>query len=180
MNPAMQARQEQIDRTVYIGNLHPMCTPEVLLEVFKACGDIRLLRIAANTPGFDGRMDPNRTKFGFIEFKTLAAANVARELNGIPLLDKMIKVNNAKAPMMVMANSTMKGPIIIEQTAPAAAPQAQAPLMGGAPPTGALPPLMSAPPTGLPVTGGHRPGAAPLLGAAPLMGYEYIYIYIFS
>ena len=141
----MQSKQEQTNRTIYVGNLHPLTTPETLLDVFKSCGEVSLLRMAQNTAGHD-------TRFAFIEFRTLAAANIARDLHGLPLLDRLIKVNSAKAPMMVPSNCIMKGPIIIDQPAQEALGTTVSTSTPNAP-------LMPTPPPGAPgISGGaHQP-----------------------
>eukprot|EP00026_Physarum_polycephalum_P007971 Phypoly_transcript_08044.p1 GENE.Phypoly_transcript_08044~~Phypoly_transcript_08044.p1 ORF type:complete len:308 (+),score=34.87 Phypoly_transcript_08044:2-925(+) len=85
-------KAEEVARTVYVGNLNPKITPEHLVKFFTACGGVSFCRMAGD--------DSHPARFAFIEFETLTAAQIAMTLNGAMLLDRPIKINHSKNPIV--------------------------------------------------------------------------------
>jgi len=85
-------KAEEVARTVYVGNLNPKITPDHLVKFFSACGGVSFCRMAGD--------DSHPARFAFIEFETFPAAQMAMTLNGTMLLDRPIKVNHSKNPIV--------------------------------------------------------------------------------
>uniref|UniRef100_A0A0G4FE40 RRM domain-containing protein n=1 Tax=Chromera velia CCMP2878 TaxID=1169474 RepID=A0A0G4FE40_9ALVE len=81
--------EEQVARTVHVGNVDAQTTEQELRAIFSAVGTITALKIA-------GQADKS-TKFAFIEFENQQLALTAHALSGaVPLHGRTIKVNHAK------------------------------------------------------------------------------------
>lgn len=91
LNAAMIARNEEVARTIYVGNLNPMIQDTHLRQFFSACGDINQVKVVV---GNDGQ------RHGFIEFAQLASVTTAQTLNGSTLGDRVIKVSHANNPIV--------------------------------------------------------------------------------
>eukprot|EP00007_Cunea_sp_BSH-02190019_P009637 CAMPEP_0174241898 /NCGR_PEP_ID=MMETSP0417-20130205/25417_1 /TAXON_ID=242541 /ORGANISM="Mayorella sp, Strain BSH-02190019" /LENGTH=293 /DNA_ID=CAMNT_0015321221 /DNA_START=39 /DNA_END=917 /DNA_ORIENTATION=+ len=87
---------EEVLRTVYVGNIHPAMTSDLLIKFFAVCGPVTFCRM--------GGEDSVQARFAFVEFGSLDAALRAQALNGVPLMDRELKVNNSKNPIV-------KGPV---------------------------------------------------------------------
>lgn len=111
------AFQEQISRTVYVGNLHPSVQvyfasyPQIvedqIIKVFGTCGVINLAKIA--TEGMGLKADAGLiaaeslalgTRFGFVEFQTRQGADAATKLDGILLGGRPIRVGPSNGPII--------------------------------------------------------------------------------
>ncbi|OAO15281.1 serine/arginine-rich splicing factor 11-like protein [Blastocystis sp. ATCC 50177/Nand II] len=91
------AFQEQIGRTVYVGNLNPKIVEDQLIKVFGTCGIINLAKVAQEGMG----LKPDAgTRFGFIEFQTRAGAEAATKLDGILLGGRPIRVGLSNGPII--------------------------------------------------------------------------------
>lgn len=91
------AFQEQISRTVYVGNLHPSIVEDQIIKVFGTCGVINLAKIA--TEGMGLKADAG-TRFGFVEFQTRQGADAATKLDGILLGGRPIRVGPSNGPII--------------------------------------------------------------------------------
>ena len=111
------AFQEQISRTVYVGNLHPsVCfyftiyrqiVEDQIIKVFGTCGVINLAKIATEGMGLKADagwpMDIQLvigTRFGFVEFQTRQGADAATKLDGILLGGRPIRVGPSNGPII--------------------------------------------------------------------------------
>ena len=76
---------------IYVGNLSFNCTEADLRTAFAAHGDVDSVRMITDR-------DTGRSKgFGFIEMPNEAEANAAiQALNGVELMERTIKVNEAR------------------------------------------------------------------------------------
>jgi len=63
-----------------------------LMAFFAGCGDINYCRMAGD--------DSHPSRFSFIEFASLEAAQKAMGLNGSTLLDRPVRVNHSKNPIV--------------------------------------------------------------------------------
>jgi arginine/serine-rich splicing factor 12 len=90
-NSNMQ-KMEEVARTVYVGNINGSVTPEQLMNFFSVCGPISFCRMAGDSS--------HPARFAFIEFTTLASAQAALALNNTTLVDRPIRVNHSKNPIV--------------------------------------------------------------------------------
>jgi RNA recognition motif len=87
---------DEVLRTVYVGNINPAMTNDLLIKFFAVCGPVTFCRM--------GGEDSNQARFAFMEFGTREAALRAQALNGVPVMERELKVNNSKNPIV-------KGPV---------------------------------------------------------------------
>ncbi|ELR17076.1 RNA recognition motif domain containing protein [Acanthamoeba castellanii str. Neff] len=85
-------KQDEIARTIYVGNVNSTITSEQLMQFFAICGPITFCRLAGD--------ESHPSRFAFIEFATKEAAQAAMMLNGTMLLDRAVKVNHSKNPIV--------------------------------------------------------------------------------
>jgi len=85
-------KMEEVARTVYVGNVNSQVSAQQLMAFFAGCGDINYCRMAGD--------DSHPSRFSFIEFATLEAAQKAMGLNGSTLLDRPVRVNHSKNPIV--------------------------------------------------------------------------------
>ncbi|KAH3759880.1 splicing regulatory glutamine/lysine-rich protein 1 [Pelomyxa schiedti] len=83
---------DEVARTIYVGNINGKITAEQLMSFFQACGPIGFCRMAGD--------ESHPARFAFIEFETIGAATAALALNGTNLVDRPIKVNHSKNPIV--------------------------------------------------------------------------------
>ncbi|XP_068122225.1 splicing regulator RBM11 [Hyperolius riggenbachi] len=82
----MLSRQEETNRTLFVGNLEPKVTEELLFELFLQAGPLTKVSIAKDKEG-------NCKSFGFICFQHKESAPYAMSLlNGIRLFGRPIKL----------------------------------------------------------------------------------------
>lgn len=105
MNPmgGMQAdnekKQQEIARTVYVGNVNCDLTHEQLSDFFhQNCGPTNIVKLAGETTG-----KPSR--FAFIEFCNVDAAGKALLLDGAPLAGLPLKVRKANNAILKPTNT---------------------------------------------------------------------------
>ncbi|EDO43975.1 predicted protein [Nematostella vectensis] len=79
---------EEIRRTVFVNNLDPEITAEMLLSFFSSCGDIKYIRMG----GDDGKP----TRYAYIEFAETQAIVSALQYSGAIFGGKPIKVTHSK------------------------------------------------------------------------------------
>jgi len=89
---AAQKRLDEVARTIYVGNVNCVLSEEELKQFFRTCGQIAHVKMAGETLG-------NPSRFGFIEFTTIDAAQTALGLTGTVLADLPIKVGKANNPI---------------------------------------------------------------------------------
>ncbi|KAJ1934724.1 hypothetical protein FBU59_005608, partial [Linderina macrospora] len=99
------SRQEEISRTIYVGNIAALVDERTLLEFFSACGPVAYVKMAG-----DG-LQP--TRFAFVEFADQQSAGTALAMNGAALAERALKVNRSKnainKPLVVMSNQRTGG-----------------------------------------------------------------------
>ncbi|KAI9138355.1 hypothetical protein BKA69DRAFT_1169187 [Paraphysoderma sedebokerense] len=79
---------EEIARTIYVGNITSSVSESELIQFFSSCGPVTYVKMAGDIS--------QPTRFAFIEFATVAAANAAIALSGTVLQDKPLKINHSK------------------------------------------------------------------------------------
>jgi len=87
---ADKRRDEQIARTIYVGNICPQIKAEHIRSFFTTQGDIKFVKMSG--PGMDN-------PYCFVEFVDVAAAERAHSLAGTVLGDRPIKVGRVKTPI---------------------------------------------------------------------------------
>ena len=95
--------------TIYVGNLAPPVTEEMLNAYFSQVGPLTAVRLQA-----DGT-SPNR--FAFVEFLEVEKANAALALHGQQLLNRPMKVGKASTPITnraLLGVTTAGGPVFSE------------------------------------------------------------------
>jgi len=97
--------QEQIGRTVYIGNLPLVVSTEQLEEVFKVAGGIAYIKIAGTQKG---AIVPSGSQFAFIEFKTRESADRAMAMSGVNVAGVNVKVGRANNPIIKSGPGTLE------------------------------------------------------------------------
>jgi hypothetical protein len=91
-----QQTPEELNRTVYVGNLAPPITQVELARHMGSCGPITFTRISG---GSSNAADPSR--YAFVEYATVEASRTAVErLNGSLLSGLSLRVSNAKNPIV--------------------------------------------------------------------------------
>jgi len=85
-------RMDEVARTIYVGNVNTALTDEHLKEFFGSCGPVVITKLAGEADG------TRPTRFAFVEFQEIEAAQKAlgvagTTLAGFPL--KIRKANNA-------------------------------------------------------------------------------------
>eukprot|EP00051_Salpingoeca_urceolata_P028905 m.488398 g.488398 ORF g.488398 m.488398 type:complete len:494 (+) comp25752_c0_seq1:161-1642(+) len=93
------SRLEEIRRTIYVGNLTPQITEDHLLKFFAPCGQIKYVKIA-------GTDDMTSTKHAFVEFFDAQSAALGLSFNGQFLIDRAVKVNTSKNPVVKAVQAT--------------------------------------------------------------------------
>ncbi len=103
MQNAHLTKQQEIARTIYVGNLHPAITLDQLTQFFSFCGVVSHAKLAnLNNVG------PNPTStYGFIEFADLESAQKALSITGTMLGDRPMKINQAKSGITKPRSHTM-------------------------------------------------------------------------
>jgi len=89
---AAQRRENQISRTIYVGNLNLAIDDDALKQFFSSAGVVTATKLA-------GEADGKQTRFAFVEFDTPEQAQMALTLQGTVLADKAIKVGKAVNPI---------------------------------------------------------------------------------
>ncbi|KAL6076629.1 Round spermatid basic protein 1-like protein [Balamuthia mandrillaris] len=85
-------KQDEVARTVYVGNVNSQINADQLMAYFSFCGPITYCRMAGD--------ESHPARFAFIEFATMDGANAAMQLNGTILIDRVLKVNRSKNPIV--------------------------------------------------------------------------------
>lgn len=83
------ARNDEVKRTVYIGNLSSMCTPQLLRTEFSQVGEVVYVKFAGN----------NDFRYAFIEFANEQQARMAFTLHGKVIAGQAVKVGTAHNPI---------------------------------------------------------------------------------
>ncbi|OMJ25707.1 Splicing regulatory glutamine/lysine-rich protein 1 [Smittium culicis] len=81
-------KAEEISRTVYVGNISSTISDQELMDFFGCCGYVAYVKMAG-----DGSQP---TRFAFIEFTTIDAAQTAMSMSGIMLAGRPLKINYSK------------------------------------------------------------------------------------
>lgn len=101
---AQLKREEEISRTVYVGNLVPNITEEELAEFLTSCGEVTCVKHCGNTVG-DGEAT---VRYSFVEFATRQGALTAMGIGGTLLMGRPIKVGKALNPIIKNAKTMAK------------------------------------------------------------------------
>ncbi|PVU88889.1 hypothetical protein BB559_005344 [Furculomyces boomerangus] len=84
-------KADEICRTVYVGNISSMSTDQHLMEFFERAGPVAYVKMSGyiNQP----------TRFAFIEFASIAAAQAALAMSGVVFEGRPLKINFSKNPI---------------------------------------------------------------------------------
>jgi len=86
---AQEARNDEVKRTVYVGNLSKHCTPQHLRDEFSQIGEVVYIK-------FSGNAD---FRYAFVEFATEQQARMAFTYHGKVLAGQAIKIGTAHNPV---------------------------------------------------------------------------------
>merc|ERR1719499_828241 len=86
---AQEARNDEVKRTVYVGNLSKHCTPQHLRDEFSQIGEVVYIK-------FSGNAD---FRYAFVEFATEEQARMAFSFHGKVLAGQAIKIGTAHNPV---------------------------------------------------------------------------------
>lgn len=86
---AQDARNEEVKRTIYVGNLSKHCTAENLREEFGEIGEVVYIK-------FSGNAD---FRYAFVEFATEQQARMAFTFHGKVIAGQAVKIGNAHNPV---------------------------------------------------------------------------------
>lgn len=100
---ATERRQDEVDRTIYVGNVPLPASEQDVKAVFGVCGPILHVKLAGETVG-------KASRFAFIEFVEKRSADAAMSMTGTMLQDKPIKVGRANNPIFKPGQSNDNGP----------------------------------------------------------------------
>lgn len=103
LSEASERRQDEVDRTIYVGNVPLAASEQEVRSVFGVCGPILHVKLAGETVG-------KASRFAFIEFVEKSAANAAMSMTGTMVLDKPIKVGRANNPIFKPGQNNDSGP----------------------------------------------------------------------
>lgn len=91
-----QQTPEELNRTVYVGNIAPLVTTIDLARHMGSCGPVTFTRISG---GSGNPADP--TRYAFVEYATVEASRTAVErLNSSSLAGAALRVSSAKNPIV--------------------------------------------------------------------------------
>jgi len=88
-------RDDELERTIYCGNLGPQVTEEHIKKIFSSCG--RVLFVKIQSPRSEH--NPLGSQYAFIEFETAEGAQKAFALNGLMLGERGLKLGKATNPI---------------------------------------------------------------------------------
>jgi arginine/serine-rich splicing factor 12 len=86
------SKNDEIRRTIYIGNLSTSLHPDEILNYFQTCGEIRYLRMAGD--------ETQPTRFAFIEFANPESVQIALQYNGAMFGNIPIRVISSKSAII--------------------------------------------------------------------------------
>lgn len=103
-----ESKEDEIARTVYIGNIGPNMAPSKIVEFFSICGPVAFVRMAGE--------EHQASRFAFIEFLDLSGAQSAMGLTGQMLMDRQIKyvaivISNISIRVNRSKNAIVKPPV---------------------------------------------------------------------
>merc|ERR1719499_243082 len=90
---AQEARNDEVKRTVYAGNLSKHCTPQHLRDEFGQIGEVVYIKFSGN---HSGNAD---FRYAFIEFATEQQARMAFTFHGKVIAGQAIKIGTAHNPV---------------------------------------------------------------------------------
>lgn len=105
-DPAMQ---DEIRRTIYVGNLAHETTAEQVMKFFVGCGEIKFVRMAGD--------QSQVSRFAFIEFTDPNSITQAIQMNGAIFGDRPLKVNYSKKAIVKPNNALRLDPYSKESEA---------------------------------------------------------------
>ena len=91
--------QDEIRRTIYVGNLAHETTAEQVMKFFVGCGEIKFVRMAGD--------QSQASRFAFLEFTDPNSITQAIQMNGAIFGDRPLKVNYSKKAI-VKPNSAIR------------------------------------------------------------------------
>merc|ERR1712117_365329 len=86
---------DEVKRTVYVGNLSRLCTPQDLRNEFSSIGDVVYIKFSQGNQ----RTSNNDFRYAFIEFATEQQAKAAFGLHGKVVAGSTIKIGTAHNPI---------------------------------------------------------------------------------
>lgn len=104
LTEADRIREEQIRRTIYVGNLDPQLVEEHVKEFFSTQGEMTYVKMSA--PGLEQR-------YCFVEFADEASAKRSFSLSGTVLGDRAIKIGTVTTPISktVVPSNILANPV---------------------------------------------------------------------
>ena len=105
-DPAMQ---DEIRRTIYVGNLAHETTAEQVMKFFVGCGEIKFVRMAGD--------QSQVSRFAFVEFTDPNSITQAIQMNGAIFGDRPLKVNYSKKAIVKPNNPLRLDPYSKESEA---------------------------------------------------------------
>ncbi|KAI6661057.1 Splicing regulatory glutamine/lysine-rich protein 1-like [Oopsacas minuta] len=96
-DPAMQ---DEIRRTIYVGNLAHETTAEQVMKFFVGCGEIKFVRMAGD--------QSQASRFAFLEFTDPNSITQAIQMNGAIFGDRPLKVNHSKKAIVKPNNALLR------------------------------------------------------------------------
>jgi len=97
-------RDDELARTIYVGNLNPLVTETHIKAVFKSCGEVLYLKMSTQcTPAHN---QGQTTRYCFLEFDSAEAAQRAFQLHGTPLGDRPLKIGPVTSPIVKTTQSS--------------------------------------------------------------------------
>ena len=101
--------QDEIRRTIYVGNLAHETTAEQVMKFFVGCGEIKFVRMAGD--------QSQASRFAFLEFTDPNSITQAIQMNGAIFGDRPLKVNYSKKAIVKPSNAIRLDPFSKESEA---------------------------------------------------------------
>jgi len=118
---AQEARNNEVKRTVYVGNLSKHCTPQMLRDEFSQIGEVVYIK-------FSGNAD---FRYAFIEFATEQQARMSFTFHGKVIAGQAIKIGTAHNPIFKDDVNDADNPLYIAKRAAKKLETRLAPKVGG-------------------------------------------------
>jgi len=99
-------KEDQIKRTIYVGNIARQVREEHIRKFFRSQGNIKYLKMSG--PAMDN-------PYCFIEFKDLESASSAHSLNGTMLGDRPVRIGHVKSPIKGIRTDILNNPRKLSQ-----------------------------------------------------------------
>jgi len=95
---------DEVKRTVYVGNLSRLCTPQILRDEFSSIGEVVYIKFSQGNNDF---------RYAFVEFATEGEARQAFSLHGRVVAGSTIKIGTAHNPIFKDDISDQDNPLAL-------------------------------------------------------------------